>query len=156
MLEMIGIKELIASSLDDYISLASKIGRDSKLRSSLVEKIKTRKHKLFNDQECVVHLDKFFKAAVSKTRQPGTGRQSVNLEAAIELHKAGDLDGAERAYRRIITEDLKSDVAPGNLGAICLNTGRAGEGIELLQLAIRLNPENRTLVSIWELRSSPG
>ena len=43
----IGIKELIASDLDDYISLASKIGLDCKLRSSLVEEIKAAKHKLF-------------------------------------------------------------------------------------------------------------
>jgi predicted O-linked N-acetylglucosamine transferase (SPINDLY family) len=61
MLTMIDVKELIADSIDDFISLSCKIGMDKELRSHIVEKIKANKHKMFNDNECVQDLDRFLK-----------------------------------------------------------------------------------------------
>ena len=55
MLEMIGVRELIATSLDDYISLASKIGLDSKLVVSPVRSNPSGKAMPFNDTECVAY-----------------------------------------------------------------------------------------------------
>jgi protein O-GlcNAc transferase len=66
MLEMIGLTELIADSLDQYIELACNIGLDQRLRSSIVEKIKANKYKLFDDKQSAVHLDNFLKSRVSE------------------------------------------------------------------------------------------
>ena len=66
MLEMIGLKELIADSLDQYIELSCNIGLDKQLHSSIVDKIKTNKHRLFDDKQCTEYLDNFLKAKVSE------------------------------------------------------------------------------------------
>lgn len=66
MLEMIDVPELIAGSLDEYVSLAVKLGNSEEYRQSVVSKIKNNKHKLFHDLECVEALDKFFKSEVAK------------------------------------------------------------------------------------------
>lgn len=66
MLKMIGVEELIANSLDEYISLSARIGSNKKLRSTIVEKIKARKSRLFGDKKCTELLDRFFKSRVSE------------------------------------------------------------------------------------------
>lgn len=68
MLKMIGVEELIAGSLDEYISLAARLGADKSYRSSIVERIKAQKHRLFKDKTCTDYLDKFFKAKVAEAR----------------------------------------------------------------------------------------
>ncbi len=67
MLEMIGVKELIANSLDEYIDIASKLG-SVEYRKQMIERIQQTKAKLFDDVECVRYLDKFFKSEVAKVR----------------------------------------------------------------------------------------
>jgi protein O-GlcNAc transferase len=69
MLEMIGLNELIADSLDEYIELACKIGLDKQSRSSIVDKIKSNKQKLFDDKQCTEYLDNFLKAKVGQLIQ---------------------------------------------------------------------------------------
>ncbi|HEY9719455.1 MAG TPA: hypothetical protein V6C69_18395, partial [Trichormus sp.] len=69
MLKMIGVDELIANNLDEFVALASRIGSDKEYRCALVEKIKANKHKLLNDIESVRHLDSFIKEAVSNLQR---------------------------------------------------------------------------------------
>ncbi len=69
MLKMIGVDELIANNLDEFVALSSRIGSDKEYRSSLVEKIKANKHKLLNDIECVQHLDSFLKETVGNLQR---------------------------------------------------------------------------------------
>jgi predicted O-linked N-acetylglucosamine transferase (SPINDLY family) len=66
MLEMIGLTELITDSLDEYIELSCNIGLDKQLRSSIVDKIKSNKQKLFDDKQCADYLDKFLKTKLSE------------------------------------------------------------------------------------------
>ncbi|MBX9695673.1 MAG: FkbM family methyltransferase, partial [Cyanobacteria bacterium] len=86
MLQMIGVEELVANSLDEYIHIASKLG-NSEFRNKMIEAIKENKLKLFDDMECIHALDKFFKSEVAKVRAdadiyPGVGsdRKAVSLE----------------------------------------------------------------------------
>jgi len=69
MLKMIGVEELIVDSLDDYVTMSARLGRDRILRSAIVEKIKAQKHKLFDDMECIEYLDSFFKSKVAVVRE---------------------------------------------------------------------------------------
>lgn len=68
MLKMTGIEELIADSLDDYVSRAVHLGLDKQYRAQVVEKMKQAMPKLLYDKQCVDDLDRLFKAAVSKVR----------------------------------------------------------------------------------------
>ncbi len=68
MLKMIDVNELIAGSVEEYVSLASKLGSDTEIRISISEKIKRQKHMLFNDMSCVAYLDKFLKDEVKRVQ----------------------------------------------------------------------------------------
>lgn len=66
MLKAIGVEESIGQGVEEYIEIAVQLGTDSQRRAAIVEKIKTNKHKLFNDVNCVGDLDSFWKAEVKQ------------------------------------------------------------------------------------------
>ena len=69
MLRMIGVEELSAPSVDGYVALAARLGRDRDYRAALAAKIKANKRKLFDDMECVRFLDAFFKEKIAALRR---------------------------------------------------------------------------------------
>lgn len=66
MFKMMGLDELITSSLDEYIDLAVKLGNNKSYRKKMSQKVADNKHKVFHDLECVKELDRVFKAEVNK------------------------------------------------------------------------------------------
>jgi Predicted O-linked N-acetylglucosamine transferase, SPINDLY family len=68
MLRMIGLDELIVNTLDEYVSVAARLGREVDFRAKLVQSLKERKSRLFQDLECVAALDHFIKTEVEKRR----------------------------------------------------------------------------------------
>ena len=68
---------------------------------------------------------------------------SDNLfETAIKLHLRGDLENAERLYRKAIKNDCDHQDVYMNLGVICKASGRAKEAVSLYKKAIQINPSN--------------
>ena len=61
MLEMIGLDELIAGSLDEYVELAVKLCEDADYRRHIAEQLQEKKHLMLCDLEPVRELDRFFK-----------------------------------------------------------------------------------------------
>ena len=59
-----GIKETIAGSIDEYIEIAAKLGRDKGLRIYLSEKIAANKHLISRDKTCITELEDFIEKAV--------------------------------------------------------------------------------------------
>lgn len=68
MLRMIGVEELAAPSVDAFVALAARLGRDRDFRAAMAAKIRANKHKLFDDMECVRFLDAFLKEKVAALR----------------------------------------------------------------------------------------
>jgi protein O-GlcNAc transferase len=66
-LTMMNVKETIASSLDEYVALAVKLGKDPELRQNISKKIADNKHHLYHDRTCLTALENFFERA-SKER----------------------------------------------------------------------------------------
>lgn len=66
----------------------------------------------------------------------------MNLDAVIQLHRTGDIVGAETGYRELISQRLKDADVYNNLALICLNSGRLEEGIALVQTALKIAPRN--------------
>lgn len=64
MLRVIGADELIGNSVEEYIDIAVKLGTIDEYRASMIEKIKSNKDKLFNNTDCVKHLDHFWKSKI--------------------------------------------------------------------------------------------
>lgn len=59
-LKMLGVIDSIASSEEEYIDIAVKLGNDQLWREEIREKIKANHHKLYDDLECVRVLEKFY------------------------------------------------------------------------------------------------
>lgn len=64
----------------------------------------------------------------------------AGLQAAVEWHLAGDLDGAEAAYRGWIASHGDHAVACCNLGAIALRRERFDEALAHLERSLALDP----------------
>ena len=63
-LTMMGLKETIATSVDDYVSLAVKLGKDPELRRQISGKIARNKHIIYEDKICITALEDFLDAVV--------------------------------------------------------------------------------------------
>ncbi|MFA5822176.1 MAG: tetratricopeptide repeat protein [Thermodesulfovibrionales bacterium] len=63
-LRMMGLTETIAGSLDEYVELAVRIGKDSGFRRSISDKIAADKHLIYQDQTCITALEEFIKKVV--------------------------------------------------------------------------------------------
>ena len=68
-LTTMGIKETIAESIDEYIEIAAKLGKDTELRNYLSEQIAANKHLIYRDRTCITGLEDFFEKVVKETPQ---------------------------------------------------------------------------------------
>ncbi|WP_425515094.1 tetratricopeptide repeat protein [Methylosinus sporium] len=62
-LRRIGCEETIASSLDDYVEIAVRLGRDRAARASLAGFVAANKHRAFEDMDYIHALEDFLEAA---------------------------------------------------------------------------------------------
>lgn len=65
-LTMMGMKDTIASSPDEYIELAVHLGKDAEWRRYQSEKIAKSKQRLYGDRMCIMALEDFFQRALSE------------------------------------------------------------------------------------------
>jgi protein O-GlcNAc transferase len=61
-LEMMGIGETTARTVDEFVSIASALGRSPERRSELSAAIANRKHRVYRDRECIIALEAFLDA----------------------------------------------------------------------------------------------
>jgi predicted O-linked N-acetylglucosamine transferase (SPINDLY family) len=63
-LSMLGMTRTIASTLDEYIELAVRLGLDPVLRKQVSEKIAADKHLVYRDRVCITALEDFLEKAI--------------------------------------------------------------------------------------------
>jgi tetratricopeptide (TPR) repeat protein/ADP-heptose:LPS heptosyltransferase len=68
--------------------------------------------------------------------------KTAALNRAIELHRSGDLPGAEEAYKRCLAIGPRSAAAWHLYAALSHQTGRPQQAIDCLHRAIAINPQN--------------
>ena len=78
-------------------------------------------------------------ARSSATPKASTGIQSLIAEAGRH-HVAGRLAQADTLYRRVLSANPEEPLALARLGALCVQTQRNGEAIELLERALAVEP----------------
>jgi predicted O-linked N-acetylglucosamine transferase (SPINDLY family) len=61
MLQVIGVTEMIASDLDNYVEIAVRLGLDSEWRAEISQRIAAGCDRLFEDSACVAALDAFYR-----------------------------------------------------------------------------------------------
>lgn len=59
LLKMIGVEDTIAADVDDYISIAARLGNDRIWRNEISAKMSIRKHSAYQDRECIAGLERF-------------------------------------------------------------------------------------------------
>jgi predicted O-linked N-acetylglucosamine transferase (SPINDLY family) len=62
-LRMMGMPEAVAGSVDDYVALAVRTGRDAAWRATLKTRIASDKHRLYRDRTCIAALEDFLDRA---------------------------------------------------------------------------------------------
>jgi len=64
-LKMMGLDEVQAGDIDEYVAIAGRLGREIDLRKHISENISHCKHLLYRDTACIRGLEEFLKAAVA-------------------------------------------------------------------------------------------
>jgi predicted O-linked N-acetylglucosamine transferase (SPINDLY family) len=65
-LSRMGVTETVAATLDEYVALASKLGKDAKWRQEISDKIAATKHLVYQDMTSVTALENFLDRIVSE------------------------------------------------------------------------------------------
>jgi protein O-GlcNAc transferase len=63
-LTMMGVTDTVASSHDEYVDMAVRLGKDTALRGQISQKIAVQKHRLYNDKACIRGLEDFLENAI--------------------------------------------------------------------------------------------
>ncbi len=63
-LTMMGIRETVADTLDDYVALSVRLGQDSSWRRQISDKVAANKHLVYRDGTCISALEEFFEKVV--------------------------------------------------------------------------------------------
>ena len=63
-LTMMGVTETIASTLDEYIKLAIRLGKDLEWRRRISDKISVNKHRVYRDKTCIAALENFLEKTI--------------------------------------------------------------------------------------------
>ncbi len=77
-----------------------------------------------------------------RTEPASLGEVEYILDDAVEAHRGGDLDAAERGYRAILGVAAGHFQALNLLGVVCAQTGRRDEALTLLRRAVALRPSD--------------
>jgi predicted O-linked N-acetylglucosamine transferase (SPINDLY family) len=62
-LRRIGISETVAQSVEDYVNVAVRLGLDEAWKKAVISKQAANLHRLYDDRDCIVELEKFYKTA---------------------------------------------------------------------------------------------
>jgi len=65
-LKMMGLGETIASTIDEYVELAVRLGKDAQWRRQISDKIAANKHRIYRDSNCIITLENFLKSVVKE------------------------------------------------------------------------------------------
>jgi len=63
-LQVMGISETIADSIDDLVAIAARLARNPEQRAALSQRIAESKHKLYRDRSCITALEDFLEQSV--------------------------------------------------------------------------------------------
>ena len=150
-LKMMDIGDTIASSVDDYISIAVRLANDMQWRKDISASVHQNKHRIYRDRECIAGLESFLRNVsgrnpeqvlqtyASHAAEPGDSEAWFDL--GISYSEEGRYLDAEAAYHRAIA--LKPDYVEAHLslGNLLYGLGRIGEAETAYRQIIGLTPE---------------
>jgi protein O-GlcNAc transferase len=145
-LKMMGIEEMIATSKEDYVKIAVRLGQNAEYRQDISQQIANNKHKLYNDLAPVRALEEFLLNAFGKPRREDIDTVAETLRLAIQEHRVNHLVEAEQAYRQVLEVQPNHPEALYGLGMLVQQGGYLQESEELLNTAVQVQPDS---VKAW-------
>ncbi|MEO1428204.1 MAG: tetratricopeptide repeat protein [Cyanobacteria bacterium J06633_8] len=145
-LKMMGIEETIASSKEEYVQIAIRMGKDAEYRQHISQLVAQNKHKLYNDPKPIRALEEFLFDIVGKPKISISDNIGDRLRFAIQEHRANRLEAAEKAYQQVLGIQPKHVEALYGLGMLAQQRGELEQGEEFLSSAVEKQPDS---VKIW-------
>jgi tetratricopeptide (TPR) repeat protein len=163
-LKMMGVEETIATSKEDYIELAVRLGQDPQYRQEISQRIAENKHKLYADLTPVVALEDWFVKIVQKplntqdiSRRLSLATVSEALQLAVEYHRSDRLAEAEQVYRQILSSQRDHPGALYGFSLLAKQRGDYEEAEHLLRSLLNIQPNSvKALVSLGNLYQVQG
>jgi protein O-GlcNAc transferase len=76
-LQMMGIGETTARTVDEYVAIAVDLGRDAAKRAAVMAKVAANKHRVYGDRACVAALEDFL-ARTARSESPADAGAAQN------------------------------------------------------------------------------
>jgi protein O-GlcNAc transferase len=67
-LKRIGVGETVAEGIEDYVNVAVRLGLDKAWRKAVISKQAANLDSLYDDRDCIVELEKFYQAVVTREK----------------------------------------------------------------------------------------
>ncbi|MDJ0674259.1 MAG: tetratricopeptide repeat protein [Calothrix sp. MO_167.B42] len=145
-LKMMGIEETIASSKEEYVQIAIRLGKDVEYRQHISNLIAQNKHKLYNDLKPVRALEEFLFDVVGKQRVSTADNITDTLRLAIKEHRANHLESAQQTYQQVLAMQSNHPEALYGLAMMAQQKGELQQAEELFSWAAQGQPDS---VKIW-------
>jgi predicted O-linked N-acetylglucosamine transferase (SPINDLY family) len=145
MLKMMGIKETIASSKEDYVKIAVHLGQDTEYRQYISKLVAENKHKLYGDLEPVRALEDFLLTVLKLSRR-GTKEVASILQQAVQYQRAHRFAEAEQGYHQVLKKQPNHPEALYGLGTLAIQMEQPQTAEQWLKVASQVQPNS---VKIW-------
>ncbi|MBF0358332.1 MAG: tetratricopeptide repeat protein [Magnetococcales bacterium] len=143
LLTQIGLEDLIADDLDDYIKKAVALAKDPSRLENLRIGMRSRieKSSLHDAGKFAGNMEQAFHDMWSERCSivEKTDIEEV-FKKAVTHHKASRFDAAIEGYKKALTLSPGHVAVLGNLGYALINKGRMDEAVTYLQKAVTINP----------------
>ncbi|MGD1910496.1 MAG: tetratricopeptide repeat protein [Rivularia sp. (in: cyanobacteria)] len=156
-LTMMGIEETIASSKQEYVQIAIRLGRDFEYRQHISQLVAGNKHKLYGDLKTVKTLENFFFEVVNKPREFAARKVADTLRLAMEHHRSNRLAVAQKAYHQVLALQPNHPEALYGLGVLAQQMGQFQEAEKLLSVSTQVEPNSvKAWFSLGNLHQTQG
>ncbi|WP_226593943.1 O-linked N-acetylglucosamine transferase, SPINDLY family protein, partial [Microseira wollei] len=147
-LKMMGIEETIATTKDEYVQMAVRLGQDAEYRQQISRQVAENKYKLYYDLKPIRSLEDFIldtvgkKSIVNQSQPDNVLESSVQslINKAVEKDELGKLYEAESLYKQVLEIQPNHLLAQVSLADLLQAQNRLDEAIEAYQKVLNLHP----------------
>jgi protein O-GlcNAc transferase len=134
-LDGMGLSDLVAETLDDYVALAVRLGCDAAFRRDVRRRIAAGKHRVFGDEACVRALEAFLEPAV---RAAPENAARLHREG-VAAHVRGDHRAAASLIGRALARRPDAAEMHSDLGLVLEALGEEDAALTEFEAALALD-----------------
>ena len=116
-LRMMGVTDTIAETLDDYVAIAARLGRDLLWRAAVRQRISENKNRIYRDSEAIVALEGFLCRAArgeaeasAQPRAAEKGKPAPGYPESTRTVRASGTKTRLRGEKRVAPRETENDI----------------------------------------------